>query len=496
MVFDNAGNFDRQAITASVGTNDPETISVTDASLLPDPSSAQYNIVIWDAGSYVRPDQDPDVELLRVTGRDTNNDTITCSRGEENTSNTSHPASSEVASTFTAKVLSDIDSVAESLASFSGTPPTADYLTSQLGSSSNRQDVYGDSINVQSVNTTTVYTSVVGGIQAAHDTLPPSGGKIIVDDTIAETGITLSKPTVIEGVGQGDTEQTSDASVIDTSGGDGISIQDGGCTLRDLKIIGDGTGGYGVKQGSAGVETLNTTIDGVSINNKGGVGYLCRGKTIGSRYGLAIRDCGSHGFFVDLQQDASFFNANYSDLLWLASNSGDGVRLSGPANSDIVGNEFRQFVAEDNGGYGIHVLSGNVQRLTFSGYGCEQNASGAVLAETGVPIRLQVKTLGGSVTYNGAFFMAWERYDGTYIYGVKKIGAKGGQGYVYDTTVDFNGAITRNGKGDVTIVCGPVDATYSSKLQLVNGDGQTVELQNEGGELIAYDDAGNNTTLT
>lgn len=120
--LDNAGNFDRQAVTSAVGTNDPETIDVTDASALPDPSTDQYNLVIWDAGSYNRPDQDPNVEIVRATSRDTTNDTVTVSRAQESTSNASHPSSSEIASVLTAKMISDLDTYLNELADFAASP--------------------------------------------------------------------------------------------------------------------------------------------------------------------------------------------------------------------------------------------------------------------------------------------------------------------------------------------------------------------------------------
>lgn len=96
MAHDTPSNFIRQTVGSSVATNDPETIDVSDASAFPDPSTSQYDIVIWDAGSHNRPDQDSDVEVLTVTGRDTGNNTLTCSRGQQGTANVSHPTTSDV----------------------------------------------------------------------------------------------------------------------------------------------------------------------------------------------------------------------------------------------------------------------------------------------------------------------------------------------------------------------------------------------------------------
>lgn len=96
MPLGSATNFVRQTVGSAVGTTDPETIDVSDASAFADPSVAEYDIVIWDAGSHNRPDQDSNVEVLRVAGRDTGNNTLTCARAQQGTSNVSHPDTSDV----------------------------------------------------------------------------------------------------------------------------------------------------------------------------------------------------------------------------------------------------------------------------------------------------------------------------------------------------------------------------------------------------------------
>jgi len=95
MALGSATNFVRQNVGSSVGTNDPETIDVADASAFPDPSTNQYDIVIWDTDQG-RPDEDADAEVMTVTGRDTTNDTLTCARAKQGTGNTSHPTTADV----------------------------------------------------------------------------------------------------------------------------------------------------------------------------------------------------------------------------------------------------------------------------------------------------------------------------------------------------------------------------------------------------------------
>ena len=109
MALDQTANFVRGSTDASVDSTQT-TISVVDASIFPDPSTSEYNLVLWDASSNPRPDQDPSVEIVRVTARDTGTDDLTVSRGQEGTSGASHPSGSALQLSPTAKMFSDIAS--------------------------------------------------------------------------------------------------------------------------------------------------------------------------------------------------------------------------------------------------------------------------------------------------------------------------------------------------------------------------------------------------
>jgi len=120
MVLDQTANFVRGTVSASIASGDT-TISVTDASIYPDPATDEYNLVLWDTNQG-RPDQDSSVEVVRVTGRDTTNDTLTVSRGQEGTSDVSHPDSSALLLDATDKLLSDVDTSLEAIADFAASP--------------------------------------------------------------------------------------------------------------------------------------------------------------------------------------------------------------------------------------------------------------------------------------------------------------------------------------------------------------------------------------
>lgn len=109
MALDQTQNFIRGSVAASIGSSDT-TISVSDASVYPDPSNGEYNLVLWDSQTYNLPVDDPDVEIVRVTARDTTNDDLTVTRGQENTTAASHPSSSELLLDATAKMFGDIES--------------------------------------------------------------------------------------------------------------------------------------------------------------------------------------------------------------------------------------------------------------------------------------------------------------------------------------------------------------------------------------------------
>lgn len=111
MALDQAANFVRGTVDASISAGDT-TISVTDASVFPDPSNGNYNLILWDGSTYTRPGADPDVEIVRVTGRDTGNDNLTVTRGEESTADAAHPDTSILQLGWTAKMRDDVQSEA------------------------------------------------------------------------------------------------------------------------------------------------------------------------------------------------------------------------------------------------------------------------------------------------------------------------------------------------------------------------------------------------
>lgn len=114
MALDQVANFVRDGVTSAINAGET-TIQVENASAFPDPTNGKYNVVVWDAGGFPRPDQDPDVEIMRVTARDTGTNELTVTRAQEGTSDVSHPDSSELQLSPTAKMLDDVDSELEDI---------------------------------------------------------------------------------------------------------------------------------------------------------------------------------------------------------------------------------------------------------------------------------------------------------------------------------------------------------------------------------------------
>jgi len=132
MPLDPAANFIRGTTDSAVSSTDT-TISVADASIFPDPTSGgEYNLVCWDADTHPRPDQDSDVEIVRVTGRDTTTDDLTVARGQEGTSNGSHPSGAALQLSPTAKMFGDIDAEFDAFWDSTNSELTADVNTAAV----------------------------------------------------------------------------------------------------------------------------------------------------------------------------------------------------------------------------------------------------------------------------------------------------------------------------------------------------------------------------
>ena len=108
---------------AGTHTSGDTTVSLAnaEASKLPDPANGEYNLVWYDSTNYSNPTFDPNVEIVRVTTRDTGNDNVDVNRGQENTNASDKNSSGStyrMALVPTAKTIEDIQAALNNISSF------------------------------------------------------------------------------------------------------------------------------------------------------------------------------------------------------------------------------------------------------------------------------------------------------------------------------------------------------------------------------------------
>jgi len=84
MPLDQTGNFQRTEITDGFPMAAADTDVYLDGgvSVFPDPANGEFNLVIFDQTQFARPDQDPNVEIVRATSR-LNSVELAVTRGQE-----------------------------------------------------------------------------------------------------------------------------------------------------------------------------------------------------------------------------------------------------------------------------------------------------------------------------------------------------------------------------------------------------------------------------
>lgn len=164
MPLDQTANFVRGNTDAATDSTQT-TISVVDATIFPDPANGEYNLVFWDAENHPRPDQDASVEIVRVTGRDTTNDDLTVTRGQEATTGASHPSGAALQLSPTAKVFGDIAPADQAVEDFTtGSTTSGEVPTSQGDGSLLMESVGGNVPNWQEDGNSPASTNGAGSI--------------------------------------------------------------------------------------------------------------------------------------------------------------------------------------------------------------------------------------------------------------------------------------------------------------------------------------------
>lgn len=113
-MVDQVENFVRVSVNGKHKEKDTTIeLEPSQTQLLPSINNGKYNLIWYDAGNFANPDEDDNVEIIRVNSIDTVNDTISVSRGQENTIATPKNRTNgqyELLLAPTAKTIQDIDS--------------------------------------------------------------------------------------------------------------------------------------------------------------------------------------------------------------------------------------------------------------------------------------------------------------------------------------------------------------------------------------------------
>lgn len=234
MVLDPAANFVRGAADAAIGSADT-TISVSDASIFPDPSAdGDYNVVVWDADTHPRPDQDSNVEIVRVTGRDTNNDDLTVSRGQESTSAVNHPSGSALQLSPTAKMFGDIETT------FGNFWDSSNSHIEQSALENDSVTVAGNSVSLGSSTPVSVddLSDVASSSESAGQTLLYHGTNTQFENAAITAGTGVSKTT-----GDASLTLSLDESVLEDGNAKELDVADlaGGLGTSNQLPITDGS---------------------------------------------------------------------------------------------------------------------------------------------------------------------------------------------------------------------------------------------------------------
>jgi hypothetical protein len=110
MPLDQTANFKRTEITDGFPMAAADTDLYLDGGVdeFPDPANGEFNLVIFDQTQFARPEEDPNVEIVRATSRLTS-DELAVTRGQEGTIAADHPGGSAVLLAATSKVFDDAE---------------------------------------------------------------------------------------------------------------------------------------------------------------------------------------------------------------------------------------------------------------------------------------------------------------------------------------------------------------------------------------------------
>lgn len=203
-------------------------------------------------------------------------------------------------------------------------------------------------------------------------TFPPGVYLINSQIDVDSFGITL------KGVGYSDASSNGQSRILKAGNFDAIKVNVGSVTIDGLDILGDvANGGDGIT-----IEGGRCTLRDVSCRSHGGVGIRIGKNSVNNNlwrmFNVLCLSNSSHGIHIhDDGGGLADVNAGCAYGLDLRSNGGDGLRLE-----NALDNQFYGLHAASNTGWGINIFSGSNGHAFFAPY-LELNTAGQGQLQSG-----------------------------------------------------------------------------------------------------------------
>lgn len=359
-ILDPVKNFAK--VTVSIGYDASATsiaLSSGQGSKLPDPATdGAFNLVWWNATDYNDPSDDPNVEIVRCTGRST--DTLTVTRAQESTSASTKNTSGKTYKMIlapTAKLVTDIgtnylDLSATQSVTGSKTFTDSAFTIQDNSDTTKKFQFQASGISASTTRTYTVpnaNTTIVG-----QDTTDTLSNKTLTAPKIANGGYIADANGNEQVVFNTTSSATTYVDVTNAATGTtGPLVKAAGETNVDLRLGGSGTGKIHDTTGRYG--DLTSDSDGATITFNMATSNL-HTVTLGGNRTLALSNVAvGQCFILRLVQDGSGSRTVtwFSTIKWAG---GSAPTLTTTANkTDVLG-----FICTSSGNYDGFVVGQNL----------------------------------------------------------------------------------------------------------------------------------------
>lgn len=233
---------------------------------------------------------------------------------------------------------------------------------------------------------------------AAVAALPATGGQIDIGDRRVQlTNPSIDKRVTIVGRGRAESNaETAPTELILAGSGTGLDLVTESISVRNLTLRGAVGNtldiGLHMRRGRQVVEDV-TVFDMAGVGIRLGSDVGAEGVNLSVLSNVAVRGSGGHGVVID---DESPIDANglLIDGLNVYGNTGDGLRV---ARCEI--SNFHGVVAENNGGGGIHLLTGCSNNAFWNPH--SETSTPEFLCDAGTSNNLIIGAMNYEVTDNG-----------------------------------------------------------------------------------------------